>query len=69
MLFPKISIVVVIPLLNKRSLLSASIIISNVLVEVSAEGDMKVISPIFVIELELITLAFFSNLNFIYLRF
>ena len=48
---PLIIIFVVIPLLYERSLLSASIVISNVLVLVSAEGDIKEIIPFFLIPL------------------
>ena len=49
---------VVIPLLKARSVLSASIVNSNVLVEVSADGDMNVTSPIFNIELAFSTFAY-----------
>ena len=63
MLLPSIVIDDVIPLLNKRSSLSASIVISKVLVEVSAVGDMNVISPVFVIEFELLTIAFVPTLT------
>ena len=55
---PFIDIEAVIPLLNKRSSLLASIIISKVLVAVSAVGDIKVISPVLVTELEFVTTAF-----------
>ena len=48
---PLIIILVVIPLLYERSLLSASIVISNVLVLVSAEGDINEIIPLFLIPL------------------
>ena len=44
---PAIVIFVVIPLLKEISPLSASIVISKVLVLVSAEGDIKEIFPIF----------------------
>ena len=63
MLLPSIVIDDVIPLLNKRSSLFASIVISKVLVEVSAVGDMNVISPFFVTEFELLTIAFVPTLT------
>ena len=44
---PAIIILVVIPLLNDKSALSASIVISKVLVLVSAEGEIKEILPVF----------------------
>ena len=44
---PAIVIFVVIPLLKDKSALSASIVISKVLVLVSAEGEIKEIVPVF----------------------
>ena len=46
---PSILIEVVIPLLNDKSELSASISISKVLVLVSADGEINVILPFFLI--------------------
>ena len=55
---PSIIIDVVIPLLKDRSAFSASISISKVLVEVSADGEIKVIFPSFFIPLVFIMIAF-----------
>ena len=48
---PAIVIFVVIPLLKDKSAFSASIVISKVLVLVSADGEMKEIIPFFLIPL------------------
>ena len=55
---PAIVIFVVIPLLKDKSALSASIVISKVLVLVSADGEIKEITPIFLIPLVFSITAF-----------
>ena len=61
---PAIDIFVVMPLLKDKSALSASIVISKVLVLVSADGEIKDITPFFLTPLVFSIIALVTRLWF-----